>query len=81
VNKPRRLSQDSIAYAMESMSAGVTVTQAAVALGVDPKTLRRTLVYAERYGYWTPTAPTPTPSVAQVQRIAARKLGIRLNNL
>jgi hypothetical protein len=76
MNLPRRLSVQDTARAMELICSGITDVNVADSLGVQAKTLRRTLTYAERYGYWKTGAPEPSPSLAQVQRIAARRLGI-----
>ena len=78
MNVPRKMTVQDTARAMELLCEGITAGKVAGILGVDPGTLRRTLTYAKRYGYWKSDAPEVMPSLRQVQRIAARRLGINV---
>jgi transposase len=74
--RPRKLTGDDIALAMELHSEGLQAQHIATGLGVSTKTLRKSIAYAEKHGYRKAPAPVCRRNrTAQVNERAAMCIG------
>jgi transposase len=74
--RPRKLTGDDIALAMELHTQGLQAQHIATGLGVSTKTLRKSISYAEKHGYRKEAAPICRRNrTAQVNERAAMCIG------